>query len=80
MPSSTMEFDTDILTAIAINSYFLKAFPQHECEMLLRTMELFDRVKMSVTKFPKFLVVIACYSVSNLRGTAGALIFSSIDT
>ena len=63
MQPSSMEFDADIYTAITICSKFLHKYPRDEYEMLLRTMELFDRVKTSVTKFPRFLVEIACFSV-----------------
>jgi hypothetical protein len=60
-----MDYDADIFTAIMAAS---RLFPENcraEYEMVMRTMELFDRVKLHVTKYPRFIVVIACFVVSD---------------
>ncbi len=64
MPVLSMDYDSDIFTAIMAATRFFPEDYKAEYEMVLRTMELFDRVKLNVTKYPRFIVVIACFVVS----------------
>ena len=62
-----MNFDLDIFTAIHITSHYFSEHAQKHFEMLLRTLELFDRADKKVTKYPKFIKMLGCFGVSRAR-------------
>lgn len=62
-----MNFDLDIFTAIHITNHYFSEHTQKHFEMLLRTLELFDRADKKVTKYPKFIKMLGCFGVSRAR-------------
>ena len=63
-PTDCAEFSLDIFTAIIIGGMYYPDDKRTHYEMVLRTLELFFRVKNKVRRYPGFILELGCFVVS----------------
>jgi hypothetical protein len=65
--SATIQFDADIYNAVFIGHVYFYDEPKKQYECSLRMLELFVRVENILPPYPRFLVMIVCFVVSQCR-------------